>query len=286
MSEIEALAGVTIVVPDLDAAIAAYRDWLGYVAGPVAVVGEALAAQWGAPDAAPARGVTLRPESGEARFIRLVEGQADPGYRPLASLGWIAAEIIVRDVDALAERLGAKACPFTIIGPPAVLDFEFTDQIKAMQVVGPGGETLYLTEVGAPIPGFDLPAAQSFVGAPFIIVLGARDIAAAAMPYASDRYPLGPTFEARIEVLSAAFDLPSAHRHRLATVAFGESTLIEIDAFPPRAPLRATSAAGLPSGIAMVSFFGDQPQPRRTGTAGEWIEIIANPSVSRNNKKL
>ncbi|WP_293943205.1 hypothetical protein [Sphingomonas sp.] len=279
MSRIEALAGVTIVVPDLQAAIAAYRDWLGYVPGRVAVVGDALAAQWGAPGAAAARTVTLCPESGETRFIRLVEGQADPGYQPLTSLGWIAAEIIVQDVDALAERLGAEACPFKIIGPPAVLDFEFTDQIKAMQVVGPGGETLYLTEVGAPIPGFDLPAAESFVGALFIMVLGARDIADAATHYASPRHPLGPVFEARIEVLSTAFDMPTSHRYRLATVAFGESTLIEIDAFPPHAPIRALSTVGMPSGIAVVSFLGVSPQSRMTGTAGEWFEIIANPPV-------
>ena len=286
MSRIEALAGVTIVVPDLDAAIAAYRDWLGYVPGAVAVVGDALAAQWGAPGAVAARSVTLQPESGESRFIRLIEGHPDPSYKPLASLGWIAAEIIVQDVDALAERLGEDACPFTVIGPPAVLDFDFTDQIKAMQIVGSGGETLYLTEVGAPIPGFDLPPALSFVGAPFIMVLGAPDIADAAAPYASPRHPLGPVFDARIEVVSAAFDLPTSHRHRLATVAFGESTLLEIDAFPSHAPLRASSTLGMPSGIAMVSFFGRESQRRRTGTAGEWFEIIANPPVRQNNKKL
>jgi hypothetical protein len=279
VSAIYALAGVTIVVPDLEGGIAAYRDWLDYVPGEVAVVGEALAAQWGAPDAAAARGVTLRSQSGQPRFIRLVEGQRDPSYMPLASLGWIAVEIIVEDVDSLAERLGADTCPFRIIGPPAVLDFDFTDQIKAMQVVGPGGETLYLTEVGAPIPGFDLPPAQSFVGAPFIMVLGARDIEEAATSYISPVHPLGPVFEARIDVVSAAFDMPTTHRHRLATVAFGESTLIEIDAFPSHAPLRGFSSIGMPSGIAMVSFLGTESQPRLIGSAGEWFEIIANPPV-------
>ena len=280
MSAIDSLAGVTIVVPDLNAGIAAYRDWLGYVPGGAQAVGDALAAQWRAPGAVAARTVTLCPESRETRFIRLVEGRAYPGYQPLASLGWIAAEIIVQDVDALAERLGVETCPFKIIGPPAVLDFEFTDQIKAMQVIGLGGETLYLTQVGAQIPGFDLPAAQSFVGAPFIMVLGARDIADAATPYASLRHPLGPVFEARIQVLSKAFDMPTSHRYRLATVAFGESTLIEIDAFPPDAPMRVLSTVGMPSGIAMVSFLGASPQPRMTGTAGEWFEIITNSLAS------
>lgn len=282
MSAIRSLAGVTIVVPDLDAAIVAYRDWLGYVAGPITTVGDALACRWGADAASMARMVALTPKSGEDRFVRLVEGQADPDYRPLASLGWIAAEIIVQDVDALAERLGVKECPFEIIGAPAVLDFDFTDQIKAMQVVGPGGEVLYLTEVGEPIPGFDLPVANSFVGQLFIMVLAADDIATTAARYASPTHPLGAIFDARVAIISAAYGLPADHRHRLATVAFEEASLIEIDAAPPAARLRGRSSIGLPSGIALVSFVANDagaPDTRQSGAVDEWYELC-----SGNNK--
>lgn len=280
MSAIRSLAGVTIVVPDLDAAIAAYRDWLGYVAGPITTFGDALARRWRVDEASMARMVALTPESGEERFIRLVEGKADPAYRPLGSLGWIAAEIIVQDVDALAERLGVKECPFKIIGAPAVLDFDFTDQIKAMQVVGLGGEVLYLTEVGEPIPGFNLPVANSFVGQLFIVVLAANDIAKAAARYTSPTHPLGPIFDARIKIVSVAHGLPADHRHRLATVAFEEASLIEIDAALPSAEPRGRSSIGLPSGIALVSFVANgpgAPEIRQSGEVDEWYELCSAP---------
>jgi len=60
--------------------------------------------------------------------------------RPVRSLS--AAELIVDDVDALAAELASS--PFRIIGGPA--DLSFSDQIRAMQVVGPAREVLYLTQ--------------------------------------------------------------------------------------------------------------------------------------------
>lgn len=272
---IKSLAGATIVVPDLDAAIAAYRDWLGYQPSPVGSFDAAEADAWKAPTAAGARMSTLNPESGEARFLRLVEGRPDPAFRPMAALGWNAVEIIVQDVEALATRLSRPGSPFAIIGAPAVLDFDFTDKIKAMQVAGPGGEVLYLTEVAEPVPGFDLPKAKSFVGQPFIMVMGSRDIEAAALPYVERGRALSPIFEARIDVLSEAHGIDSLHRHRLATVAFDEASLIEIDAFPSTAIDRPASSIGLPSGIAIAHFHGTAPAgaERFVGGAGEWIEL-------------
>lgn len=272
---IKSLAGATIVVPDLDAAIAAYRDWLGYRPSPVTPFDAAEAQAWNAPKAAAARSATLTPESGEARFLRLVEAAPDPAYRPMAALGWAAIEIIVQDVEALATRLAEPGSPFAVIGAPAVLDFDFTDKIKAMQATGPGGEVLYLTEVAEPVPGFDLPEAKSFVGQPFIMVMGSRGIEAAAHSYVERGRALSPIFEARIEVLSEAHGIDPLHRHRLATVAFDEASLIEIDEFPDTAIDRPSSAIGLPSGIAIVHFHGAGPAgiERIVGGAGEWIEL-------------
>lgn len=273
---IESLAGVTIVTPDLDAAVAAYTDWLGYHAGPITPVGTARADLWRAPEAATARMIHLLPEKGEPRFIRLVEGQPAPTYRPLAHHGWSAAEIIVQDVDRLAERLGQPASPFRIFGPPAVLDFDFTDQIKAMQVVGPAGEVLYLTQVGAEIPGFDLPRAESFVGPLFIMVLGAERIAAGVGTYQALGRSAGPILEARVEVLSHVHGLPAGYRHQLTTVALNNQSFLEIDAMPAAATPRPLSSIGLPCGLAMVSFHAEDPAcPARMtiGAAGEWLEI-------------
>lgn len=272
---IKSLAGATIVVPDLDAAIAAYREWLGYQPSPVVAFDAAEAEAWKAPQAAGARTSTLTPESGEARFLRLVEGRPDPAFRPMGALGWNAVEIIVQDVEALAVKLARPGSPFAVIGAPAVLDFDFTDKIKAMQVSGPGGEVLYLTEVAEPVPGFDLPEAKSFVGQPFIMVMGSRDIDAAARPYVERGRTLSPIFEARIDVLSDAHGIDRMRRHQLATVAFDEASLIEIDIFPPTAIDRPLSSLGLPSGIAIAHFHGagGERVDRLVGGAGEWIEV-------------
>ncbi len=272
---IYSLAGATVVTPDLDAAMAAYRDYLGY-AGSVEALEAEVAAAWGVPAAAGSRMATLRPASGKNRFLRLVEGQPAPGFRPLASFGWTAIEIVVENVDRLAEKLADS--PFRIIGPPAILEFEFTDKLKAMQVVGPGGEILYLTEIGGEIPGFELPSADSFVDQPFIMVLASADIAEAGRFYEGLGRPIGPEMTAPVQILSDAFGLPREHKHRLATIALDECSLFEVDAFPPSTVARALSSIGLPSGIAMVSLFGDAGGSPSAGplvgAAGEWVEIL------------
>jgi hypothetical protein len=279
---LEQLAGATVVTPDLDAAVAAYGTLFGYRGRPALPVGDALAAAWGCPEAAGARMATLVPERGAARFLRLVEGRPAPGYRALGSHGWNAIEFIVQDLDRLALALRGSA--FEIIGPPAVLDFDFTDQIRAMQVLGPGDEVLYLTEVNATIPGFDLPTADSEVGEIFVLVLGAPSIDLAAEPYAALGREKGPNLAARIEVLSHVHGLPADQRHALATIALDGRSLIEIDAFPTTATVRPPSSVGLPSGVAMASFTvsalpaGEASRIVR-GAAGEWIELLPVSSL-------
>ncbi|WP_202630606.1 hypothetical protein, partial [Deinococcus alpinitundrae] len=81
------------------------------------------------------------------------------------------SEIVVDDVDTLAARLSGS--PIRIIGGPAGLT-RFP-MIRAMQVVGPAGECLYFTQVGAG-SGLDLARAQAPVGRVFIVVAGGSDV--------------------------------------------------------------------------------------------------------------
>lgn len=271
---LHSLAGATIVTPDVDRAIAAYRDFLGYTGTASGTVTPEQAAAWGASAAAGARTAMLYPERGDRRFVRLVEGRAHPDFAPLATLGWTALELVVQDLHALAERLVDS--PFRIVGPPAVLDFDFTDALSAMQVVGPGGELLYLTQIDGEIPGFDLPRAESAVGQMFVAVLAAADLDRTGAFYAEAGRPAGPIFEARIDFLTDAYALPAGHRHALTTVALAARTLIEIDAFPRAARPRGLSDIGLPSGIAMVGVHAGATA--RTGmlrgATDEWIELL------------
>lgn len=264
------LAGVTIVATDLDRSVAAYRDYLGYQ-GDIGTVSDEVAHRWGAPRVAGARMAVLRPAGGETTFIRLVECAVPADYQPLTTFGWNAAELIVRDVDALAERLAGS--PFGIIGPPRTLDFDFTDKIRAMQAVGPSGEVLYLTEVGGEVPGFDLPTPIGEVGQVFVAVLGGPSLELLADGLRQQfGVEAGPPFEARVEVLSHAHGLPETTRHPMTTIALPQRTLIELDAFPSTARDRPICACGLPVGIAMATFGNGGGEVVR-GPTGAWFEL-------------
>lgn len=247
------LCGATFVTPDLAGSVAAYGDYLGYRGESRSVVSEELARAWQAPGIAGRPMAVLRPAGGEPSFIRLVEDEVPDDYAPLTTLGWNAAEIIVRDLDRLAERLAAS--PFRIIGPPETLDIDFTDKIRAMQVVGPGREVLYLTEVSGEVPGFDLPQPVGAVGQIFVAVLAGRSQEALAreMTQAFGIIP-GPGFDAGIPILSRAFGLPEDTRYDLSAVMLPGKSLIELDAYPEGVRARPLSRGGLPAGMAIASF--------------------------------
>lgn len=243
------LIGVTITTPDLDGSRAAYSEYLCY-RGVRDTVAPDLAMRLGVPEFADHAMAVLYPESGGPRFIRLIEGPADPA--PLTTFGWTAVELIVRDLDRLAESLARS--PFRVIGPPEILDFDFTEAIRAMQVVGPSGEILYLTEVTGRVPGFDLPEAHTEVGPPFIAVAGVPDLGAwLASARDAAKFESGAPIDARIKALSSALGLATNTRHQLTTISLGDATYLEIDNFPPPSSPR-TLQGGLPCGIIAAAI--------------------------------
>jgi len=293
------IATVTLTAPDLAAATAAYRHYLGYRVTSDGALGREVARAWGRPQLAGRRYVLMEPESGAETYLRFVEGPPYPGYEPLACLGWNAAEIIVQDVDALAERLGGS--PFRVIGPPA--DLSFSDRIRAMQVVGPAREILYLTQIKEPLPTFDTPEAASFVDRVFIVILGGSSLASL-----QDHYHLqlgvarAPVMHSVVSTLSARYGLPADFRHPIAALPLGGQCYIEADQMPDAAIARPCAPGELPPAIGMVSFevetlpeqpsgsLGTTERPpslpyagRRTrtcvGPAGELIELIESGGV-------
>jgi hypothetical protein len=279
----------TLVTDRLDACVAAWTDCLDHRPGPEGPLPDGTARRWGAPDISGARSLWLHNALGEP-WLRIVE-VADATPRPaFRHLGWQALEIAVTDVDALAARLARSA--FTILGEPA--DLDVSDAIRAMQVRGPAGELLYLTEVRDAVPGFELPRARCAVDRLFIPVLLAADRDSAARCYRRLPGPTPLTFETRIGVLNRARGLPPETRHPVATLQLAGANLIEIDEvaeLPPPAP-------GVQPGIAAVAFAvtagsdpasqpghlgrgtdDDAPYAGRTvhtlrGAAGELFELI------------
>jgi hypothetical protein len=264
------ICAVTTVVPDLGPIEQAYTDYLGMRVIARGEVSAATAESWGAPLTAGCRFISLVPEIGEATCLRFIEDAAAGACAPFVSHGWNATEITVRDTDALAVRL--EGSPFRIIGPPANLTgFEW---IRAMQVVGPAGECLYLTDVGG-----DASLAQptAAVGQVFIVVAAGPDIDALTAFY-RDRFPndvMDPV-EIPIGVISRANGLPADTRYKLGLVTLPEGTRIELDQYPPCAGPRPVVPGHLPPGMAIVSFRLDDGAARCIrGAAGEIIELCS-----------
>lgn len=279
---------VTVAVPELTHSIETYERFLGYRCRHRFRLSAAQAEHLGAPALAGAPSALLEPESGVACCFRFIEQPLAPDYRALTTWGWNAAELIVRDVDALAGRLAGS--PFRIAGPPE--DLSFSSAIRAMQVVGPAQEVLYLTMVKEPLPGFDLPEPACDVDRVFIVILGGPDIGRMQHYYHRQHgVPETPVMEARISVLSRALGLPADRHHPLAAMPLAGQSLIEIDAYPPPTTERPRAPGLLPPGISVVSFAADElpaagrstfdeppydgrPSVLVRGAAGEMIELI------------
>ncbi len=249
------------------------------------------AQQWKKPALEGASVTWLENQLGEP-WLRIIEVAEAQPLAPFQHSGWLALEICVADVDAL--HLAIMESPFSILGEPAELDV--SPSIRAMQVVGPAGEVLYLTQIKAPVPGFDLPTARCPVDKLFIPVLLVADRDSALRTYEQFPGTSGTRFETKITVINRAHGLPIEHRHPVATLQLHGNNLIEIDQLAGLQP-PATNDAHLPPGISMLSFaisnldtlpegsdvyridagpFSGRQASLLRGNGGELIELIEN----------
>ncbi|WP_148293498.1 hypothetical protein [Azospirillum sp. B4] len=284
------IRAVTHVVPDLDAIRAAYGTVLGYQPVAEGTLPVDTAAAWGAPAMAGRRYLTLAPACGTPAWLRFVESPAAAGWQALTTHGWNATEILVQDVDTLTTRL--EGTTFRVIVPPKSL--QRFPMIRAMQVLGPAGECLYLTQVGAG-SGLDLAQAAAFVGHVFIVVAGGPDLDALFATYAGFANAIDPSVSTRVQVISWSNGLPPETEHAHGLVKLPLGTLIELDAYPAVTRPRDTAPGELPPGMAMVSFTVDDASALAglatypallpgggtsacfRGAAGEWIELVGPP---------
>jgi catechol 2,3-dioxygenase-like lactoylglutathione lyase family enzyme len=245
------LRAATITVADLARTRAAYETWLGYVCVEEGPLDEAIAESLDSPRSAGRRACLMRPASGTDIFLRFIEGDPHPDYRPLRSYGWTAIEICVEDVLAVNARM--EKSPFKIIGPPREIDG--LPAIFAMQVKGPDDEIVYLTQIRDDLPAYDLPRAKSFIDHLFILVLASADLAG-ALAFVQNRFglSLGRELEIQYTMLAEAFATPPERLYRLATVTHERDVFIEVDQFPPWATPRPQHAGALPPGIAAATL--------------------------------
>jgi len=195
----------------------------------------------------------MEPESGTDAFIRVVEIDPVPSYKPLTTIGWNAFELIVDDVYAVNEKL--LNSPFKIIGPPSPLDGDL-NFIHAMQVIGPANEVLYLTCDTTRAPDSLLPVPDSSVDRPFIAVLAGTGIDATQGFYC-EKFAMvrDEDMQTPIGVLADAQGLPADTQYDMGFMFLGEpGNFIEYDGYSAEYGARPHSEGQLPPGCATVSF--------------------------------
>lgn len=283
-----ALCG-TVVCENLNESVEVYKS-LSMTLVKNGEVNQHLADFWHAPATAGANYAILASAS-DAAWIRLIEDPAAAkDFKPFETHGWLSLEVSVNDVDKLAVKLADSG--FKIIGEPANLDV--SDAIRAMQVQGPSGEILYLTEVKEEVPPFELPQAATEVDNLFIPVMitPSRDESADMFMQfeALEKF----VFDTKITVINKAYGYEIERKHPVAVLQLAENSMIELDQIDTAVP-RQRLDGHLSGGIAMVTFMtaGDSPialqsaadfgrsiyarkqAGYRTGIAGEGVEVIS-----------
>ena len=246
------MRAATLSVADLDRSIDIYTQWLDYRVEEEGAIDGHLAASWGCPAAEGRRFGVLRPASGRDIFIRFVENEPHPDFRPLVTYGWAAIEVCVEDVLQVNERM--LDSPFEIIGPPR--EIEGLDAIYPMQVKGPDGEIVYFTQIRDDLPAFDLPRAEAPIDRLFILVLACSDMNA-SLDWLEEHLGFGVgrrKMEIVYTMLAKAFGLPEEDLHIISTMVHDRDVFLELDQMPDIAKSRPGSAGALPQGVAIGTF--------------------------------
>lgn len=278
------IRAATICCSDLDRSIALYTDWLGYDHEESGSVDSNLANAWGCPAMQARRYAVLRPASGHDVFLRFIESDPHSDFVPLRSYGWAAIEICVQDVLAVNERM--LESPFEIIGPPRKI--EGLDAIHPMQVKGPDGEIVYLTQINADLPDFDLPRAESLIDRLFILVMGCSDMDA-SLDWIEEHVGLSigrRRMEIVYTMLAKAFDLPESDLHAISTMVHDRDVFLELDQLPSAATARPHHPGALPPGVAMGTFWHPDFATVERAAASQWIgQPAAHDSVIYGGKR-
>mgnify|MGYP001806753347 CR=1 FL=1 len=265
------LRAATLTVPDVTATAERYARYFDYRTLEQGTVPPDLAAAWGCPGSAGKACRVLGPSSGAPVFIRLVQGDPVPGYQPLRSHGWAAIEICVQDVLAADARM--KDSPVEIIGPPR--EIEGLPAIYPMQVKGPDGEIIYLTQIRSDLPAFDLPRAESPIDKLFILVLACSDMDRSAAWF---QQVVGLSFGRRMDIvytmLANAFGTPYEQLYTICTIVHGRDVFLELDQYPAEATPRPRHEGELPPAVAICTL----SHPDIAAIPGPWI----TPPVRRD----
>jgi hypothetical protein len=141
-----------------------------------------------------------------------------------------------------------------------------------MQVIGPAGEVLYLTQVNGVVPPFDIPRARCPVDRLMIPVSSCLRRDEGLAVYKKLGANKSWRVDTRIASVNKAHGLDVSMKHPVATVQLAGQSMVEIDQLGV-AKSRPPTAGRLPAGIAMVSFVFDN---MRIALRPECCSLFAN----------
>lgn len=277
----QGIVHATLIAPDLQQVCDAYVAQLAMQVQQRATLSVEDAAVLQLQDLTGAASAWLANSAGEA-VLRVIEDPDAIVAEPMFRHGWLSLEVLVGDIDALAAGLHA---PFKVVGPAANL--ELSDAIRAAQVLGPCGELLYLTQIKAAVPPFDLPMTNAAVANTFIGVMTTPDREASQRAWSALLGAKGWAFDTRITVLNRAYGRALEGRYPVAVVPMPGQCMVEIDQvdLPASTKLRhagqyslglrlpAVDAAVLTEAGWVVMDAGERRSLR--GPAGEHVELLA-----------
>ena len=224
---------ITLCAPDLSAMESAYTSALDFSVVERGAISSSLASVWAAPKMR-GHAYTLLRSVGEANvYLRFIQLDATPSYRPMRTFGWNGAIIPVQDLAALTAKIHDGHSGFQIVEE---------SQPSAIRVVGPAREVLSLTGD---------PAAAASVR----LVLAVPDLPM-TQRFFHDRLEMevGKTTQAPNAMLSEAFSLDADTKHPFALVHLAPTYSIELNGFPMKAKRRPQRKGELPPALSIVTF--------------------------------
>ena len=280
-SSLGPVLSVTIVTPDLNSSIDAYRNYLHQRIHLEGRINLRQARRLGMSSLTGAKVAWMANELDE-RWLRLIEIPDAEVVDPFDHRGWMSLSINVQDLDVLRPAL--ESSPFQIMGEPENLDT--SQETRTMQLIGPAGEVLYLTEVKSEIPALELPVARCLVDRVFGPVLLADNREQALETYEELPGTEGVNSNAGITAINRARHLEPGEKHPISIIRLRGNNLIEVNQLDSLNE-RPVSSAGLPAGIAFISFASESlPENLQIawsgslvrGATGELFQLIKQQS--------
>lgn len=258
------LRAATVTVSDLNRSIDLYTTYFDYSVIEQGEISAALASSWQTPGSAGSAYAVMQPSSGADIYLRFIEQPAVDGFKALRSYGWNAIEICVQDVMTVNARM--LDSPFEIIGPPNKIPG--LDAIHPMQVKGPDHEIVYLTQINADLPEYNLPRAGSLIDKLFILVMGSSDMDRAAA-WIQEKCGLGFGREMEIPytMIAKAYGTSLDELHKICTLIHDKDVFLELDQYPDAAIQRPRHDSMLVPGCAIGTLF----HPDFDNLPGPWL---------------